>query len=48
MGHLNSFLELGDGNLITKNRKTQMPGGVAGVGGGEEGEHTLYMYLQYT
>ena len=27
VGHLNSFLELGDGNLTAKNRKVQMPGG---------------------
>ena len=27
MGQLNSFLELGDGNLTAKNRKIQMPGG---------------------
>ena len=25
VGHLNSFLELGEGNLTTKNRKVQMP-----------------------
>ena len=28
MGHLNGFLKVGDGNLIAKNRKIQMPGGL--------------------
>ena len=27
VGHLNSFLELRDGNLTAKNQKVQMPGG---------------------
>ena len=31
MGHLNSFLELGDRNLTAKNRKVQMPRGVGGI-----------------
>ena len=34
MGHLNSFLELGDGNLTAKNRKIQMPEGLPGGRGG--------------
>ena len=34
VGRLNSFLDLGDGNLTAKNRKIQMPGGAAGGGGG--------------
>ena len=33
VSHLNSFLELGDGNLTAKNRKIQMPGGLPGGGG---------------
>ena len=28
VGHLNSFLELRDGNLTAKNQKVQMPGGL--------------------
>ena len=37
MGHLNGFLKVGDGNLIAKNRKIQMPGGLpeGGLGGGD-------------
>ena len=31
MGYLNIFLELGDRNLTTKNRKIQMPRGDGGV-----------------
>ena len=33
VGHLNSFLELGDWNLTDKNVKIQMPGGGGGGGG---------------
>ena len=47
MGHLKSFLELGEGILMAKNRKDKMPrglplgrgwgGGVGGGGGGGGG-----------
>ena len=33
VGHLNSFLELGDGNLTAKTQKNQMSEGLPGVGG---------------
>ena len=33
VGHLNSFLELWDGNLTAKNRKVQMSGRLRGEGG---------------
>ena len=32
VGHLNSFLDLGDGDLSAKNRKLQMPVGLPGRG----------------
>ena len=32
LGHLNNFLQLGEGNLTAENRKVQMPGGLRGGG----------------
>ena len=34
MGHLNSVLELGEGNLTAENNKIQMPRGLPGGRGG--------------
>ena len=33
LGHFNSFLKIGEGNLTTENRKVQMPRGLTGEGG---------------
>ena len=35
VGHLNSFLEVRDGNLTAKNQNVQMPGGLCPGGRGD-------------